>query len=204
MTSSPRHDDPARQMRRSRIAPAVAVLLLLYAGPTLAATCDGISVPDTAPAGGNLVLNGLGIRKATMLAVHVYVAALYLPQKSSDAQKIIATRQPWQVVMHFERDVSASDMRGAFEEGFKKAAGSKLASLQDRITALNNQMTDVKKGQTISYANDPAKGVTVTVAGKSGAPIAGEDFSTALMTIWVGSSPPNPDLKSGMLGGKCG
>ena len=203
MTSGPRYDYPAAHPRRSRVAPAIALLSLLYAGPTLAATCDGVSVPDTAPAGGNLVLNGLGIRKATFLAVHVYVAALYLPQKSSDAQKILAARQPWQVVMHFERDVSASDMRGAFEEGFKKAAGNKLASLQDRITAMNNQMVDVKKGQSISYVNDPAKGVTVTVAGKSGAPIAGEDFSTALMTIWIGAEPPNPDLKSGMLGGKC-
>lgn len=203
MTSNPRREYSTRPLRRSPFAPAVALLSFLCATPALAATCDDVPFPDTAPAGGSLVLNGLGIRKATFLAVHVYVAGLYLPQKSSDAQKILAAHQPWQVVMLFERDVSASDMRGAFAEGFKKAAGNKLASLQDRITALNNQMTDVKKGQSISYVNDPAKGVTVTVAGKSGAPIAGEDFSTALMTIWIGAEPPNADLKSGMLGGKC-
>ena len=203
MTSSPRRAFPSKPSKRSWLAPAVALLTFLCVAPALGATCDDVAFPDSAPAGGSLVLNGLGIRKATFLAVHVYVAGLYLPQKSGDAQKIVAAHQPWEIVMHFVRDVGASDMRGAFEEGFRKAAGNKFGSLQDRITALNSRVTDVKKGQTISFANDPATGVTMDMAGKSGPAFAGEDFSTALLAIWIGAAPPNPDLKSGMLGGKC-
>jgi hypothetical protein len=189
--------------RRRRLAPAIALLSFLWAGPSLAATCDGVTVPDTVSAGGNLVLNGLGIRKATFLAVHVYVAGLYLPQKSSDPHQILAAHQPWQTVLHFVRDVDASDIRDAFEEAFSKVAGNKLATLQARITALNSRMTDLKKGQTLSFVSDPAKGVMLEVNGKGGAAFEGEDFSTALLATWIGAGSPNADLKSGMLGGAC-
>jgi hypothetical protein len=33
--------------------------------------------------------------------------------------------------------------------------------------------------------------------------LAGDDFSRALLSIWLGASPPNPELKSGLLGGTC-
>jgi hypothetical protein len=59
--------------------------------PVLGAECLNVKVPDSAKAGGtDLVLNGLGIRKATFLNVKVYVAGLYLPQKSGEAGKIIS------------------------------------------------------------------------------------------------------------------
>jgi hypothetical protein len=175
----------------------------LWGGSGFAATCDGVTVPDIVTAGGGLVLNGLGIRKATFLAVHVYVGALYLPKKSTDAQQILAARQPWQTALHFVRDVDASDIRNAFETAFKKAAGDKFAALQPRIATLDSRMTDLKKGQTLSFVNDPAKGVTVALDGQGGAPIEGEDFSTALLGTWIGAGSPNPDLKSGMLGSAC-
>src|SRR5262245_6919743 len=47
--------------------------------PALGAECLAVKVPDSVKTGGaDLVLNGLGIRKATFLEVKVYVAALYL------------------------------------------------------------------------------------------------------------------------------
>jgi hypothetical protein len=203
MTEFPWLEYPSIPSRRSCFAAGVT-LLFLWAGPALAATCNGVAFPDTVATGGNLVLNGLGMRKATMMAVRVYVAGLYLPQKSSDARQILAANQPWQIVQHFVRDVGASDMRDAFEEGFKKTAGDKLAALRLRIAAFNAGVTDVKKGQTLTFINDPVKGViTVDVNGKSGAAIEGADCATALLAIWIGAAPPNADLKSGLLGGKC-
>ena len=37
--------------------------------------------------------------------------------------------------------------------------------------------------------------------GQGKGPIPGEDFARALFGIWLGPKPPNPDLKSGLLGG---
>ena len=188
------------------LAFVVVVSAPVFGGaPALGAECLKVTFSDSAKvAGTDLVLNGLGIRKATILAVKVYVAGLYLPQKSGDAGKIVGAKQPWQLVLRFVHDVDASDMRDAFEEGFKKNAGDKLAALHPRIEALNARMVDdFKKGQYLSFTNDAAKGVTVDVNGAAGTAIEGADFASALLSIWIGHEPPNGDLKSGLLGGQC-
>jgi Chalcone isomerase-like len=177
---------------------------VVLAAPVLGAECIGVQVPDSVKAGDtDLVLNGLGIRKATLLKVKVYVAGLYLPQKSGDAGKILGTDQPWQLSLHFVRDVDASDIRDAFDEGFKKATGGKIEALSKRIETLNAQMVDFKEGQHLAYTYEPATGTVVDANGKIGGAIEGADFATTLLKISIGPEPPNEDLKAGLLGGKC-
>src|SRR5690349_17034489 len=141
---------------------ALALLAALSIGATASApahgaTCREIQFPDSVKVGGSdLVLNGLGIRKATLLRIKVYVAALYLPRKSSDAAAIRSANGRWQLLLHFVRDVDAGDIRDAFHEGFQKAAGEKLGTLEKRITALNAQVVDFKSGHTLAFARDPA------------------------------------------------
>jgi hypothetical protein len=67
---------------------------------------------------GPLVLNGLGLRQATALKVSVYVAALYVPRASTDANAIIGASTPEQLILHFVRNVSRSDLTKAWDEGF--------------------------------------------------------------------------------------
>ena len=97
-------------------------------------------------ANADLVLNGLGIRKATFLKVKVYVAGLYLTQKSADPAQILSANAPWQLSLHFVRDVDARDMREAFDEGFKKSAGDKLAALEDRIESFEDKPYRIEGG----------------------------------------------------------
>jgi hypothetical protein len=177
---------------------------VVFGTPALGAECHDVSFPDSVKAGStDLVLNGLGIRKATFMKVKVYVAGLYLPQKSADADQILASDQPWQMVLRFLRDVDASDMNDAFDEGFEKVAGDKLDALRPRIETLKSRMVDIKEGHYLSYTYDPAGGLVVDVNGASGAAIEGADFATALLTISIGPEPPNEDLKTGLLGGEC-
>lgn len=174
------------------------------AGAASGAECDGVVFPDTVKAGdADLVLNGLGIRKATMLAVKVYVTGLYLPAKSTDAGAILTADQPWRQELRFVRDVGAGDMRDAYDEGFEKAAGDKLDALRPSIDSLKNQIADIAEGHTLAYQYDPATGTVIDVNGKAGSPIAGADFAHALLAISIGPEPPNEDLKSGLLGGAC-
>ena len=175
----------------------------LCSGATSAATCRDVDFADKIETPAPLVLNGLGLRKATFLAVRVYVAGLYLPQKSSDPREILGTDRPWYLLLHFVRDVSAADIRDAFSEGFKKSAGGHLPAFATAIAALQARMIDFKEGNTLGFANVPGKGVTVTVNGAAGAPIDGAGFASALLGIWLGADPPNGDLKTGLLGGKC-
>jgi hypothetical protein len=188
--------------RRSALVAALAIPVVSSA-PALGAECLDVKVPDSVNVGGaDLALNGLGIRKATFLKVKVYVAGLYLPQKANDAARVHGG-QPWQLALHFVRDVDASDIRDAFEEGFKKNSGNKLAALQPRIEDLTARMVDFKEGQYLSFASDPATGVAVDVNGAGGSVIKGADFADALLAVWIGTEPPNEELKAGLLGGRC-
>jgi len=194
-------------LKRSRLVVSIAAVAVhaAFATPTFGAECNGVTAPDTVKIGGSdLVLNGMGIRKATMLQAKVYVGSLYLPEKSKDGGHILATNRPWQLVLRFVRDVDVSDMRDALEEGFRKAAGNKLAAFSQRIETLKaSKVAEFKKGQYLSFTNDPTRGVAVDVNGAGGPTIRGADFSLALLSMWIGAEPRDVGLKAGLLGGAC-
>jgi hypothetical protein len=181
---------------------AVVVLFAaLVALPIAAAQLAGVTLPDQAVAGGReLVLNGLGLREATVLMVDVYVAGLYVEKKSTDPSTILAADQAKQLVMRFVRSVGKEKLTEAWTEGFDKNAGDRRAALAPGLAALNAAMTDVKKEDRIVLTYLPGTGVTVSVKGKDAAVIPGEDFQRVLFSIWLGPSPPNVSLREGLLG----
>jgi hypothetical protein len=93
-------------------------------------------------------------------------------------------------------------MKDAFEDGFKNA-GADVTTLQPKIDQLTGMFTDFEDGQVVSFTSVPATGVEVAVDGTAKGTIEGDDFSKALLGIWLGPEPPNDDLKSGLLGGSC-
>ena len=109
----------------------LGTLLASVAAPLPAGECIGVSLPDRmqAPDRQPLVLNGMGVRKATLFKVKVYVAGLYLPESSSDAQAIIDQDRARHLTLHFVRDVDAGDIREAWQEGFAANAGDRLDEL---------------------------------------------------------------------------
>ncbi|WP_419582428.1 chalcone isomerase family protein, partial [Thiolapillus sp.] len=67
-------------------------MLLIGLLPALVAakTLEGVDLPEQVPVEGrNLVLNGAGIREKFFF--DIYVAALYLPARMSDAARILQT-----------------------------------------------------------------------------------------------------------------
>jgi hypothetical protein len=169
-----------------------------------ASECAGVSSPDSISLADNeLVLNGQGLRLATMLKVKVYVAALYVPERSDQAQALLQADQPWQLSLSFLRSVGADDMTEAWDEGFATNAKSELPALKERIAVLNSTMVDLEEGDTLVFSYVPATGTRVEVNGDDKASIEGKDFASALLSIWLGK-PPNKEIKRGLLGGECG
>ncbi len=166
--------------------------------------CAGIGFPDQVQLGGSaLVLNGLGLRQATMLKVDVYVAALYTVSASSDANAILASETPKQLVLQFVRDVEAGDLNTAWEEGFEANAKAQLPALAERVETLKSWMGDMRTGEQLSFTHRPGAGVEVDVGGTAKGTIEGDDFARAFLSIWLGAHPPNAGLKAGLLGGAC-
>lgn len=185
------------------VALLIGGLMSLSAGSATARECHGISLPDQVEVGGTaLALNGLGLRKATILRVKVYVGGLYIAAPSSDANSILTVNGPFELVLHFVHDAGADDLRGAWSEGFEKNAKAQLPALNQRIAMLNGWMSDVKVGQEMVFTFKPGSGLQVAEGGVVKGTIKGDDFARAFLSIWLGD-PPNPDLKSGLLGGAC-
>ncbi len=179
---------------------AMAMVTLKTLSPVHAAALGGVNIPDqTTVNGKTLVLNGLGIRTATFLKVKVYVIALYLESKSSDAKAIIESNQAKRIEMHFVHDVSAKKLRDGWSEAFENNYPD-VASIKDELSKFNASMRDVKSGDSIvlDFSGDT---VDVLVNGTQIDSIKSNAFQQAVLSIWLGPKPPNKDLKAGILGG---
>lgn len=183
-----------------RAALSVA-LALAFAPAALAGTLEGVTLPDDTTVGDRkLVLNGMGLREATILMVNVYVAGLYVPQKSSDPQTLLEEDVPKRIVLRFVRGVSREKLVEAWSEGFAKNAGGKKDAVAPGLDRLSAAMRDVKKGETVALTYVPDSGTTVTIGDRDVATIPGADFARVLFAVWLGPAPPNVGLREGLLG----
>ncbi|MGH8295568.1 MAG: chalcone isomerase family protein [Steroidobacteraceae bacterium] len=188
--------------------PVLAAAALLCAGPAgaaaVASECDGVSFPEHAQARGEtLTLNGLGLRRATIFGIKVYVGALYVAHPTADAQAILASPDPVEVELRFVFHVTAGQLRKAWREGFAKSAPGELPWLQSRIAQLNGWMRGVGSGQRMTFLRIPGVGIQYSLDGAVQGTIPGDEFATALLAIWLGPSPPSQALRAGILGGPC-
>jgi hypothetical protein len=185
-------------MRKTALSLAVVGFVLISMCSLHAASLAGVTLPDTAQVGGkNLVLNGLGIR--TKYMVKVYVAGLYLEQKSSDASAIIKADAPKQIVMKFVHGASKNQMTDAFNESFSDNTPDAVKTTKPDIDRLLGALEPVKVGDEMVFTYLPGTGTTYTMNGQTKVTIAGPAFGQVLFSVWLGPKPPNADLKTGML-----
>ncbi|MFQ5512648.1 MAG: chalcone isomerase family protein [Candidatus Krumholzibacteriia bacterium] len=182
--------------RKLMVAWLLALALLPQA--SLAAKIGGVELPETVSVDGKaLVLNGVGLRKATILAVKVYAMGLYLEEKSRDAEAIMASDGSKRIVMHFVRDVGADKLKNAWQEGFEKNY-SNAAGIRDEIEAFKASMSDVRKGESI-VLDFIGNRVDVRYDDNLKTSVEGEAFQRGLLSVWLGPKPPNKSLKRGVL-----
>lgn len=189
-------------MRRLLLATALAAILPTDAA--LAAACRGVRFADSVDVDGRaLVLNGLGLRLATLLEVKVYVAALYVAAPSRDASRVLAAGAPKRLELHFLRDVDADDLKAAWDEGFARNASAQLPALRAQVAQLKGWMSNLRAGQRLVLTQRADGAIAVEVDGKLAGSLEGEGLAAALFSLWLGPRPPNPELRAGLLGGRC-
>jgi hypothetical protein len=193
------------------LRPVFAILLLAgFSASGLgrsarAAECEGVRVAETIEVGGEkLVLNGLGLREATVFQLNVYVGALYLKAPSSDGNAVANADEVKLIRLSFLRDVTKGDMRKAITDGFKSSSGDEWPALEARAQKFFELLPAFEQGQSLTLWYAPGKGVQVKAPGKGSGTIEGFDFARALFRVWLGEHPPSAALKKGLLGGHCG
>lgn len=181
-------------------------LCLACLTPALAAEIEGVKVADkvrVGDAGPELVLNGAGVR--TRVFFKVYVGALYLQQKKNSAEAVFADTSDKRVAMHMLRDLAAEQLFSALNDGLKNNHSAEALARLDpqvkQLEAIFSAVKAAKTGDAIVLDFLPGTGTRVVVNGEAKGTIPGDEFSHALLRIWLGESPADASLKKAMLGG---
>ena len=158
---------------------------------------------DASVAGTPLQLNGVGLRAAFIYKV--YVAGLYLPTRAATGPEALAESGPKRLQVRLLMDGPSDEFAKAFAGGIaRRTPADRVAAMSDRIAAFDRTLRsvgNVRKGDVVNLDYAPAVGLTMTVNGKPfGAPVPGADLYAALLGIFVGDTPVDARMKSGMLG----
>ena len=182
-----------------RKAFAVLSAVFFLAAPAFAVEVKGVKFPDKVEANGqDLTFNGGGER--TEYGFQVYVAALYLKQKSADAARIIAADEPMDVKLQITSSMITPDnMKSSIMKAFEKSTNGDIAPIKARIDTFVDIFKGLSNHDVYNFAYVPGKGTEVSGNGVTLCVIEGLDFKKALYGIWLGDKPVQKELKAMML-----
>ena len=183
------------------------LLSFVFALSVEAAELEGVRLEDGVRVDGQeLQLNGMALRTRYQF-FKVYVAGLYLPQKTASSEAAIEGHGAKRISLTMVRDASAEQFVESIDHGLRgNNSDAQLAEVKPQVDALYEKIRAVKeanKGMRIVLDYSPSSSsTTLFVDGAAqGAPMAGEAFYRALLRIWLGENPVQDDLKKALLGG---
>ena len=159
--------------------------------------------PQAQVAGQALQLNGTGLRALRIFKA--YAAALYLPQRASSADGVVAQVGAKRLQIRMLWGVPAAEFVKAFDLGIQRnhppEVRAQLAERVARFDALLTPLGKIASGDTVNLDFQPGQGLVFTHNGRSvGAPIPGEDFYAALLRVFIGEQVSDDKLRAGLLG----
>lgn len=178
----------------------ILMATLVLVSSAQAAVWKDVTLPDSVTVDGkNLILNGIGVREATILKVKVYVAGFYLPKKTDKDSEILASTDTKVMEMTFVREVDEKKIRSTWNDALEENCTDHCKEVDKSKAEFLALFSAVKKGDRLRYVFTPA-GVEVLVNGTSKGKLANPALAQTLLHVWFGPNPPNESLKKGLLG----
>ncbi len=149
-----------------------------------------------------LILNGAGIRNKYYM--DLYVCALYLKNKSSDAQKIMDSDEVMGIRLHIISNwITSKKMQQAIQEGFNKATNNHTAHIDNEIKTVITAFNDaIVKDDVFEMHYIPGQGSLIYKNNQLKCTIKGLPFKQALFGIWLSKNNPNHlELRKQLMGG---
>jgi hypothetical protein len=165
---------------------------------------SGVKFPSK---NGEATLTGVALRTKTFLKVKVYAVGLYVadsalagplaaykgkPKAAPFYKDLVWGDFPKEIHMNFVRDLSASQIQGAFRETLESAEKAK-------VDAFVSYFGDIKTGQDCVLRWAPGGTLEVSVAGAAKPAIADKNFAAAVFGIWLGEKPIQDDIKQDLV-----
>ena len=193
-----------------RLGSSIALGMVISAGALMPAWADTVDLAGVKyetveqVAGAKLPLNGAGIRYKAIFKV--YTAGLYLPTKMGTPEAVsAAVGAPRRVHIVMLRDIDGNELGKLFTQGMEKNSPREIfaKSINGTIKMADLFSKRKKLGSGESFTVDwvPGTGTVISVNGKvEMEPMKEPEFYTALMSIWLGPSPADSQLKDALLG----
>jgi len=185
-----------------RIQVVLILIVFFFATPAVGKEIAGVELADTITQnnGTELRLNGAGIRSKFFFKV--YIGALYLESVSQEVSTVFNSDAGKQLIMHFlYKEVDRDDLVEAWNVGFESnGTAEQLAELSSQINAFNSMFDTVKSGDRIVLDYTPGGGTSVFIREELKGVIEGKAFNDLLLSIWLGKSPVDEDLRDELLG----
>lgn len=178
--------------------------LVCLAAVASAAEVGGIKLDERTSLGASdLVLNGAGLRKRAFFKV--YVAGLYLTEKRTSPQDVLALGGPKRVSITLLRNLSARELADALRDGIREnSSPEEQQAVKGRIDGLVADLLAVRqgrKGDVLTVDWLPDAGTLVALNGDvKGHAIPGDDVYQALLKVWLGDHPTSAGRKKALLG----
>ena len=189
---------------KNKLIHIAATFSMLVSTPALALQIEDIEIPEQITQTASkqtLTLNGAGIR--TKFIFNIYVGALYLSKNTKQVTQILNSTDSRRISMHFLYDkIEKEKMTNGWTDGFEdNLSDAQLTTLKSSIDKFNSAFTaDTVKGDVVVIDFTGNKETIVTINNNEKTRISGADFQRAVLSIWLGESPADEDLKQAMLG----
>lgn len=195
---------------KAKVAWGTIIRMLIGFVMTLFLT-DGLNATEVAgvkfsdetsmdPDGQLLVLNGIGVRKKYF--VSIYVAGLYLTDRSSAANYVIKMESPKRLVMQIiYSEITKEKFVAGWNEGFEANHSTiEMNDLRGRLDTFNAYFETMHAGDQVVFDYIPGIGTRIMIRNKAKGTIQGVEFFQALLRVWLGDQPVTASLKHDLLG----
>lgn len=181
------------------------LLFLLLNSLGFNATADikiaGFSVPEKITVEKkNLQLNGTAFRVVSMFNVKVWLSALYLEALETKADAILATKTIKVIDLYPMYEVSAADSVKGWKLAFDDNCENHCESLKSEMKRFMDAVPQFKKDDRYRYLFTATE-VKSLINDKEIFHSTSPEFTTLLLSTWIGKKPPTAEVKQGLLQG---
>jgi hypothetical protein len=154
-----------------------------------------------------LKTQGAGVR--SKFFIDLYVASFFSEEiinrnslSSTDSYRVVNSQSLKAIRLNIVSDlISSEKMLDSIKTGFKLATGNDSKAIAVHITEFTSVFEQpIEKNDQFTFISEPGVGVHILKNNQRLASINNEAFRQALLSIWLGTSPIDDDLKRDMLG----
>lgn len=193
-------------MRLFCLSVGLAALLIGTASAQPTNECAGVEFDETLELDGEtLVLNGLGLyqHRVAIVSVNVFVAALYVPERTDDPGDILSEETDKALVYHWVRQVDRDDVVDAFREHIEDVTGERYEELEPTVDELVEHFRTTEDGYISGYRYTDGE-LRFIRGDEVATTLEAPDLAHAVFSTVVGPDAVSDQVRTGLLSGECG